>query len=134
MPAPETPKLVYDRDCPVCRFYASRVETGADKLELVNAREPGELVDEISAAGIDIDAGMAVKVGDTLYVGSDAVHALALRSSGRGLVNRLAAWLFRSPRRARIFYPPLVRCRNLLLKMLGKARINNLGKPGSGRF
>lgn len=134
MSSPKSTKLVYDRDCPVCRFYASRVDTGPGDLELINAREAGDLLDEITAAGLDIDTGMAVKVGDDLYFGCDAVHALALRSSGKGFVNRLAAWLFRSPRRARLFYPPLVGCRNILLRILGKTRINNLRLPGSGRF
>lgn len=134
MPKPESIKLVYDRDCPVCRLYAFRASAGYDDLELVNAREPGELMDEISAAGIDMDTGMVVKVGGTLYVGSEAVRALALRSSGGGPFNRLTAWLFRSSRVARTLYPPLVSGRNLLLKILGKTRINNLGKSDNERF
>lgn len=134
MPAPDTIKLVYDRECPVCRFYAERVHLADGKLECVNAREQSELRDELSAVGIDIDTGMVVKVGDELYFGGDAIHELALRSSGAGFFNKLTARLFRSPRVAKVLYPPLVRCRNGLLKILGRTRINNLGKADKKRF
>ena len=128
MPPREKVTLVYDQECPVCRYYASHVDLSQGELELVDARKPGELMEEISAAGIDIDAGMAVKVGETLLLGSDAIRELASRSSGRGLFNRLTAWLFRSPRVAGIVYPPLVGGRNLLLQILGKTRIDNLDR------
>ena len=134
MPTPEKIRLVYDHDCPVCRFYASHLDLSNGELELVDARKPGQLMAEISAAGIDIDAGLALKTGDALLLGSDAIHELATRSSGKGLFNRLTAWLFRSPQRARAFYPPLIGGRNLLLKVLGKTRINNSGKSNESRF
>jgi predicted DCC family thiol-disulfide oxidoreductase YuxK len=134
MPAPDKVRLVYDGDCPVCRFYASRVDLGEDQLELVDARNPGDLMAEISAAGIDIDAGMVVKTGATILTGSDAIHELALRSSGEGFFNRLTARMFGSPRLARVLYPPLVSGRNLLLKILGKTRINNLRRSNKRRF
>jgi predicted DCC family thiol-disulfide oxidoreductase YuxK len=134
MPPLDKVTLVYDQECPVCRYYASHVKLSRGELELVDARKPGELMDEISGAGIDIDAGMAVKTGQTLLLGSDAICELASRSSSSGLVSRFTAWLFRSPRVARILYPPLVYGRQLLLKILGKTRINNLGRPGRRRF
>ena len=134
MPAPESIKLVYDGDCPVCRFYATRVDTVGSKLELVNARDGGALVDEITEAGVDIDAGMVVKVGDDLYFGSDAVQTLASMSTTRDVFNRLTAGLFRSSRLARVFYPPLVGGRKILLRILGRTKINNLGNPDNDRF
>ena len=84
--------------------------------------------------GLDIDAGMVLKVDDTIYYGSDAIHALALRSSRKGFVNRMAYWVFRSKWVARVFYPFLAGCRNLLLKGLGRTRINNLGTVDNENF
>jgi hypothetical protein len=98
MPPPEKVRLVYDHDCPVCRFYASRVELSEGELELVDARKPGKSMAEISAAGVDIDAGRAVKTGAALLLGSDTIHELTLQSSRSGTFNWLAAGLFRSPR------------------------------------
>lgn len=126
--------LVYDRECPVCNYYSRRIEVSEGDLVRVNAREGGAYLDEITAAGLDIDKGMALKVGDTLYFGSDAIHKLALLSSGEGFFNKGTAIVFRSPRVASALYPALVGCRNLLLKILGRSRINNLGKTDRPRF
>ena len=91
-------------------------------------------MDEITSANLDIDAGMVLKVKGTLYYGSDAIHQLALRSSMKGFVNRLASALFRHPRIAKILYPALAACRNMLLKVLRRSRINNLGVIDNDRF
>jgi hypothetical protein len=77
---------------------------------------------------------MVLKVGPQLYYGGDAIHALSLMSTRTGFFNRLAYWSFGSPRAARILYPVLRAMRNLLLKLLGKTKINNLGVPGNDRF
>ncbi|MCG8519422.1 MAG: hypothetical protein MI794_15640 [Pseudomonadales bacterium] len=67
-------------------------------------------------------------------VGADAIHTLALISGRSGLFNRFNYWLFRSSRRAALVYSVLRSCRNLLLKLLRKTRINNLGLPDNDRF
>jgi len=90
---------------------------------------PRPIVDEITAAGLDIDRGMVVKVGGTLYCGVDAIHVLALMGTNSGQFNRITHWSFRNRNVSRVMYPALRACRNLLLKMLGKTKINNLGRP-----
>jgi predicted DCC family thiol-disulfide oxidoreductase YuxK len=128
--------LVYDKQCPACDFYCNlvRIRDSVGNLVLVDARDAGPVMDEITAAGLDIDQGMVLKVGDTLYYGADAIHALALMSTRRGAFNRLAYWCFRTKPVARVFYPLLRTGRNLLLKLLGKTKINNLGISGNDRF
>lgn len=91
-------------------------------------------MDEITAAGLDIDQGMVVKMGGRLYYGSEAINVLALRSDRSGILGRLNASMFRSQRASRTIYPVLRACRNLLLKLLGRTRINNLRIPGNDRF
>ena len=83
---------------------------------------------------LDVDQGMALKVGDELYYGSDAISALSLMSSRSGVFNRLSYWMFRSKGRSKILYPVFRTLRNLFLKALRRTKINNLGLPGSGRF
>ncbi len=124
-------RLLYDGGCPVCAYYARHVDLADNELVRVDAREPGALRDEVTAAGIDINEGMVLQVGDTLYVGSDALHQLALQSSGGGLGNRISAALFRRPRLARTLYPFLARCRSLLLAMLGRPPIQYPGDDKS---
>ena len=89
---------------------------------------------EITAKGLDIDQGMVLKMGDQLFYGADAIHALALISSKSGLLNRLNYWMFKSKRVSAFLYPVLRACRNLLLKILGKTKINNLNYEKNERF
>lgn len=136
MSEPREILLVYDRQCPACELYCNlvRIRESVGRLVLVDAREGGAIMDEITARGLDIDQGMVVKVGDELYYGADAIHVLALMGTRQGLFNRLAYWSFRSKTVARALYPVLRACRNLLLKLLGRTRVNNLGIPGNERF
>ncbi len=128
--------LVYDAQCPACDHYCHlvRIRESVGELVLVDAREPGPLMDEISAAGLDIDQGMVLKLDHRLYYGADAIHMLALLGSPSGVFNRFNRWLFGSRHVSRWLYPVLRACRNLLLKALRKKRINNLQRPGREGF
>jgi Protein of unknown function, DUF393. len=128
--------VVYDKQCPACDYYCNlvRIKESVGRLVLVDAREGGPIMDEITARGLDIDQGMVVKVGDALYYGPDAIHVLALMGTNKGFFNRVAYWSFRSRAASRVLYPALKACRNLLLKILGKTKINNLRVSGNDRF
>ena len=136
MTAREPILLVYDKQCPACDFYCNLVRVRADvgELKLVDARDKGPVMDEITALGLDIDQGMVLKVGTQLFYGSDAIHALSLMSTRTGFFNRFAYWTFRSRGAARVLYPALKTLRNVLLKVLGKTKINNLQVAGNDRF
>jgi Protein of unknown function, DUF393. len=134
----ELPKilLVYDKECPACHRYCTmvRIRESAGELVLVDAREPSEIKDEITKLGWDIDQGMVLKIDSQLYYGSDAMHMLSLLSTSSGIFNRLNYLLFRRKRFACVLYPVLRTCRNLLLKILRKSKINNLQSPGNDSF
>ena len=123
--------LVYDGECPVCRTYCSyiRIRQATGQLHLVDVRQPGALMDEITAAGLDIDQGMVLKMSGQLYYGADAIHMLTLLSSPSGLFNRFNYYLFSTRLGSRILYPLGKALRNLLLKVLGIQYINNLKQP-----
>jgi len=128
--------LVYDKECPACNNYCQvvRIRESIGKLKIVNARDDNEIMNEITNHGLDIDQGMVLKMGGKLYYGSDAIHTLALISSRSGVFNRLNYWIFKSRTLSHIFYPLLRFCRNMLLKILGKTKINNLNVPGNDKF
>ena len=129
-------ELVYDSECPICDYYCNRVDVAPEHgpLQLVDARKQSNVMDEITAQGLDIDEGVVVKRGGRLYYGADAVHELARLSSRRGFTSWWSAIVFRSRRVSKLLYPFLKGTRNLLLKLLGRSRINNLGQPGADRF
>src|SRR5882724_9972083 len=83
--------LVYDDECQVCRTYCkfARIRDTVGRLHLVDARKPGDLMDEITAAGLDIDQGMVLKFRQVMYYGPDAIHMLSLLSTRSGWFNRL---------------------------------------------
>ncbi|WP_144631479.1 DCC1-like thiol-disulfide oxidoreductase family protein [Bordetella genomosp. 13] len=120
--------LVYDGECPLCRTYCKvvRIREAAGRLHLVDARQPGPLMDEITAAGLDIDQGMVLKMGDRLYYGADAIHMLTLLSTPSGLFNRISYLFFGSERAASISYPISKAVRNVVLKVMGIRYIENL--------
>lgn len=128
--------LVYDKECPACNNYCQlvRIRGYVGELVLVDARDESDVRKEITAKGWDIDQGMVLKVGEEHYYGSDAIHALALLSSKSGIFNRINYWAFKSRTISKWIYPVLRFFRNVLLKMLGKTKINNLNKPNNEKF
>ena len=128
--------LVYDPQCPVCDAYCRALERRGSHpgLELVDARAPSAIMDEVTRRGLDIDEGMVLETDGKLYYGAEAIHALAEYAPARGAFGRVNRWLFASAPRARRLYPVLRAGRNLLLKALGRTRVNNLRLPGRARF
>lgn len=128
--------LIYDKECPACHYYSQtvRIRQSVGILKIIDAREDSEVMKKITAQGLDIDQGMVLKMGDKLYYGTDAIHALALLSTKSGLFNKFNYWVFKSAAVSKLLYPLLRSCRNLLLKILGKTKINNLGTPGNDKF
>ncbi len=120
--------LIYDGDCPMCRNFSKlvRIRETVGNLHLVDARLGSPIVEEISRLGFDLDKGMVVKIGDKFYYGSDAVGVLSLLSSKNNLFNRLSFLLFKNKYASVTLYPILRFVRNILLKVRGVSKINNL--------
>ncbi|HEY8026405.1 MAG TPA: DCC1-like thiol-disulfide oxidoreductase family protein [Burkholderiaceae bacterium] len=120
--------LVYDGECPVCATYTRyvRIRETVGNLRLIDARQPSELLAEITDVGLDIDQGMVLKFKDVIYYGPDAVHMLTLLSSPSGLFNSINFIVFRTRLGANIFYPIGKALRNVVLKLLGINYIENL--------
>lgn len=128
--------LVYDKECPICDYYCLkvRIEESVGQLVLVDARQSSEVMDEITAQGLDIDQGMVLKLNGQLYYGPDAIYMLTQIGGKSGLFNRLNYLFYGSKVGSKIFYPISKFFRNVLLKMLGKTKINNLKSPGNDKF
>lgn len=122
-------EVLYDRECPVCDAYCTiaDVRSDAGKIRLLDARKDSELLREVTARSLDVDEGMVVRYRGELHYGADAIHVLALLSPRKTLFDKVTWVVFRSKRRARVVYPVMKAGRNLLLKLLGRSRINNLG-------
>ncbi len=128
--------LVYDHQCFVCDAYCRKanIRENVGELKRVNAREASPMMDELTAKGLDIDKGLVLKIDNDIYYSSDAVHELSLLSNRGNLFNRLTYWTFRSKRLSHIIYPILRFFHDLLLKILHRAKINNLHLPDNDWF
>jgi hypothetical protein len=62
---------------------------------------------------------MLVIMDQQVYAGADAIHVLALQSSGSDMFNRLNHWIFKRAVLAKILYPCLKFGRRCALILLG---------------
>ena len=111
-----------------------RIRESIGEITLINARDDSAIVREITGKGLNLDQGMVLKIDDCLYFGADTIHTLALLGSRSGVFNKINYWIFKSKIRSRFLYPILKFGRNILLKVIGRTRINNLNKDGSSKF
>jgi predicted DCC family thiol-disulfide oxidoreductase YuxK len=124
--ADAAPWLVYDGECPFCSAYVKlvRLRETVGKIRLIDARNGGPEVEQIRAAGLDLDEGMVLWLDGRMHHGDAAIHALALLTTPSGAFNRATRWVFRSEARSRLLYPFLRTGRNAALRLLGRSRLN----------
>ncbi len=85
-------------------------------------------MEEITAAGLDIDQGTVLKADGVLHYGSDAVREVTRRSKRGGAVGLASRTCLGSATLARVSYPMARSFRNGLLRVLGIPLIRNLEK------
>ncbi|MBV6325090.1 DCC1-like thiol-disulfide oxidoreductase family protein [Duganella violaceipulchra] len=118
--------LVYDADCPFCADFVAltRLRQSVGKVDLVNARQGGPVVDAVRAAGYDLNTGMVLNYQGNFYHGAECLHMLALLSAQSDGFNRTLAWLFRSQLFCRCAYPLLRTGRRIVLAIKGMEKLN----------
>jgi len=122
--------FVYDGECPLCASaaLAFQIRKAVGTLHLVDARSEQHhpVLLEINTQKLNLDDGMVIKYAGNFYHGADALHLMALLGSNKGWINRFNALFFRSKSLTTWIYPPLRGIRNLLIRVRGVSRINNL--------
>ncbi len=111
--------VIYDGACPFCNAYASllRLRQSAT-VELLSARSADPRIAHYRAQGHRFDAGMLAVVDGIVYGGADAMHVLAVLSTGQGRWNRLQRAVFSRRLLARLLYPLLRFGRRVVLWLL----------------
>lgn len=121
------PVLIYDGQCPFCANYVRllRLRESFPRLELINARADPDhpAIQQLKDRGLQIDDGMALVDGDSIYHGSESIHALADKGTDRTVFGRLNRVIFRSSRASAALYPVLRTGRNLTLRVLGRRKL-----------
>jgi predicted DCC family thiol-disulfide oxidoreductase YuxK len=121
-----TTAIVYDGDCPFCSSYVKllRLTAAVGRVDILNAREGGVLVEDIRRRGLNLDDGMVLVLGGKIYHGVDCINRLALLSTPSGVFSRVVAKVFRSRTASKALYPLLRIGRNVALAVLGRSKIS----------
>ncbi len=117
--------LIYDGDCPFCTSYVGLIRLRSlYNLKLVNARDQSDVQQRLLGLGFNLDEGMVMELEGEYFHGTHCVQRIALLTTNSSMFNRINSWVFSKPQLAKVVYPVLVILRNLVLKMLGRTRIN----------
>jgi predicted DCC family thiol-disulfide oxidoreductase YuxK len=117
--------VVYDGECPFCSRYVTYIKfkETLGEIQLVDAREYNELVNEFRLKGFDLNNGMIFIYNNTIHYGDQAVFMMGMLSTPVGIFNKLNKIIFRSKNLTKILYPLLVIGRKLTLILLNRKKI-----------
>lgn len=106
------------------------------RLELVDARaEPDHpLCRRATELGLDLDEGMAIFAGERVYFGHEAIGFLSEFGAPERILTRASRVFGTSERLSRGTYACLRTVRNLLIRLRGAGRIDNLARTDQPIF
>lgn len=124
-PLGATPWVLYDGECPFCSAYSrfARISAALPGLRMLNAHDAGPELDLVKTLGLDLDEGMVLQEGGTLYFGRACMHRLSQLANERRLPNKVIGAMTRPGRAGEAVYKTLVRLRQATLFLLGRKRL-----------
>ncbi|HET8706434.1 MAG TPA: DCC1-like thiol-disulfide oxidoreductase family protein, partial [Pseudomonadales bacterium] len=122
--------FIYDGECPICNYaaHAFKIRQRYGELHLLDARtqQAHPLLQSINQRGLDLDEGMVIFHDGRFYHGKTALRFMAQFGEQEGVFNWFNKALFWSDFLATLLYPWMRAVRNALIRVLGKAKIDNL--------
>jgi len=96
---------------------------GDVRISRVDARTAPDRVAALAARGLKLDEGIVVRDGEAYLSGAEATRYLTGLHAASGALEKLFAWCFASPARARLAYPLFRAGRRALLFLLRRRPI-----------
>jgi len=124
--------FVYDGECPICNYaaHALKIRQQYGSLNLLDARseQAHPLLRMINQRGLDLDEGMVIYQNGKFYHGRTALRFMAQYGEAEGVFNWFNKALFWSDYLVALVYPWMRGCRNWLVHLRGKHKIDNLNR------
>lgn len=118
----KTIKLYYDKECPFCNEYSKYIELRkVYDIEIINAREELEKLNDFKNKGFDINNGMIIEYEGNIFQGSDAIKIVDKYIIKKGIVDRLMSLFIHFPGFKSIIYPIVKIIRLIVLKLLRRS-------------
>lgn len=119
--------IIYDGECPFCSDFmaVANMRKAGYELKLVNARDkfhPAVLI--VRRAGLNLDNGMVVLVGELVLYGADAAHFIISHGNPKAFRAKIYRMLLSRITIARILYPMLVILRKAYFSLTRRGLIN----------
>lgn len=123
--APPDNYLLYDGECPVCSRYVlwTGLRRHCPDITLLNAREWPELVAHLRENGTEVNDTMVLRMKGQQYEGAAALTKINSLVEPASFQEKAMHVFTKSASMLQTVYPHLVRCRKLLLRLLGRPEI-----------
>ena len=117
--------VLYDGECPVCAAYMgiAQLRRVRPDLQVLDARKEPALVAALRAQGHEVNESILVRLDSKVHKGAAATRLIAGLGSSNPWTRRLALVALSGGRFGESLYPLQRACRNLLLRVLGRAQI-----------
>lgn len=120
----EDARVVFDGQCPFCRAYVASLDGNDNsRLNKINARCAPALVEQLDARDIDVNAGIVLLKGETIYQGAEALSVLARQYAAPNWFASLHHRLLRYRLVSLMIYPLLRAVRNVYLRLYKRGAI-----------
>ena len=115
-------KIYYDKECPFCNKYTKIININKKhNLNILNARENKEEIENLRKKNFDINNGIIVQVEDfILYQGVEAIKFLDRLEENKNLFKRFYSFIINRDIFKKFLYPIIKYIRVLILKIVGK--------------
>jgi hypothetical protein len=117
--------ILYDGECPVCSQYMAlaNLRKVAPSIQVIDARQRPDLVEEHRKNGVEINEGMVIKIGENVMSGADAFATINRFAAPRSAFPKFCLRLLSMGSAPRLLYPALKFGRRILLIALRRKMI-----------
>lgn len=106
--------VLYDGECPLCRFGMKNYECGTQSVTFIDMRAASALKDKAISRGFNLNKEIVIECDNKIFSGGEAIHLMATQAKPSKWFNRQVYRLFHSPSRSKLIYPLLSGTRRLL--------------------